>query len=69
MIPVARHLADFEINDYAFLDKAIVYGDRNGGINLIEFNFDNPNEALQMLVTKVGSIKVGEEVTTFEPID
>lgn len=62
--PVARFVNHSEINDFAMLARSVMLGDKAGEITILEYNVENPHDALKMIMTKVGSIKVAEEVST-----
>jgi hypothetical protein len=63
-LPVARHVASVEVNDQVLLNKALLLGDKQGVISVLEYNFESPQEAVKMQMTKVGCLRVGEEVST-----
>jgi hypothetical protein len=42
------------------LYRSVVLADKAGQINILEYNVENPHDALKMIMTKVGSIKVSQ---------
>ena len=59
-----RYVAQAEVNDFVVLDKATVYGDKKGYLNVLEYNVENSQATLKMINTKVANINLHSEITT-----
>jgi len=43
ILPVARYVASHEVNDFALMNRCLIYGDKEGKIGVLEFNVENQN--------------------------
>lgn len=64
MLPICRYVADAEINEHLLLSRAVLLADRKGVLTILEYNTEDSQQPLRMLMTKVASLAVGEEVTS-----
>ena len=70
ILPVSRYFGPFFINDAAFINGSVIYGDRGGKVNILEFNLENLNSDIHKShMTNVGEIYVGEEIFTIRRIE
>lgn len=42
------------------LSKSVMLGDKAGYITILEYNVENPHDALKMIMTKVAAMKVAQ---------
>lgn len=59
-----RYVAQAEVNDFVVMDKASVYGDKKGYLNVLEYNVEHSQPTLKMINTKVANINLHSEITT-----
>lgn len=50
------------------MSKSVLYGDKMGELSILEYDMENPFDPLKMLMTKVASLRVGEEVSAISKL-